>query len=227
MTSFMDKHSDSILENALKRFRESQLYTNRFGSFSKADFEVLLFTIYLDSVEKPIRDYEVSVELGITESKARALRIKSQLLYPKNLDDQWKIELAEALRNGYYDTQAKVITITLEDPSVRNKIKYEVEKQLGTVNISLNNKQLILPVSSFLLIATITETDPKDALARLRKCVQNEQNSKDVLESPDIKHAIHAFVKNIPDYILKVSDVYGKGNMIFSALKTLIMMSNA
>ena len=45
----------------------SGLFTNRFGSFNKSDYEVLMFTAYLDSLdENEINDYEISIDLGIT-----------------------------------------------------------------------------------------------------------------------------------------------------------------
>ena len=46
-----------------------------------------MFTVYLDSLEELVRDYDVSIALGITEcNKVRSFRIKSQLLYPKELN---------------------------------------------------------------------------------------------------------------------------------------------
>ena len=55
------------------RIEEAELFTKRFGSFSKADYEVLMFTIYLDSLCGEVRDYDISIDLGITESKVRNL----------------------------------------------------------------------------------------------------------------------------------------------------------
>ena len=40
-----------ILQN---RIQESELFSKRFGTFSKSDYEVLMFTIYLDSLDRYI-----------------------------------------------------------------------------------------------------------------------------------------------------------------------------
>ena len=94
-----------------KRLDEAQLFTKHFGSFSKADFETLLFSIYLDMLDKPVRDYDISVELGITESKVRSLRIKSQLLYPRQL--LWEEELKKALSKGHFNENDCSISIMI------------------------------------------------------------------------------------------------------------------
>ena len=48
-----------------KRLDDAELFTKRFGSFAKADYETLLFSIYLDMLEQSARDYDISLELGI------------------------------------------------------------------------------------------------------------------------------------------------------------------
>ena len=35
-------------DHLLTRIEQSELFTNRFGSFNKSDYEVLMFTAYLD-----------------------------------------------------------------------------------------------------------------------------------------------------------------------------------
>ena len=92
---------DSIVE----RVQEAEVFTRKFGSFSKSDYEVLMFTVYLDSLKEPVRDYDISITLGITESKVRSLRVRSQLLYPRDFD--WKEELAKSIENGYYNKETK------------------------------------------------------------------------------------------------------------------------
>ena len=116
----------NLASNSLKRMQEADLFTRRFGSFSKTDYEVLMFTIFLDSLPTPLRDYDISIALGITESKVRNLRIKSQLMYPRNLD--WTKELAKSIEHGYYDRVTDQITVTFEDPSIQNLIKNKIEE---------------------------------------------------------------------------------------------------
>ena len=51
----------NIAENADKRLSEAEMFTRRFGTFSKSDYETLLFTIFLDSLDSPARDYDISI----------------------------------------------------------------------------------------------------------------------------------------------------------------------
>lgn len=37
-----------LKDNLYNRIVEAKLFTNQFGSFNKADYEVLMFTVYLD-----------------------------------------------------------------------------------------------------------------------------------------------------------------------------------
>lgn len=150
-----------------KRIKESELFSNRFGTFSKSDYEILMFTIYLDSVKKNVRDYDISLALGIPESKVRNLRIKSQLLYPREIN--WIDDLKDAVDHGYYDPVSGHITVTIEDPCVRNIIKNEVESNFGMVSLTLNSKQLVLPIESYLMLATISEKDPDRVLDKLNE----------------------------------------------------------
>lgn len=79
-------------------------YKNNFGTFSKADCDLLMFSFY---IEKMVRDnsddnnvvnynicsdYTIAKELGITPQKVRNLKIKKQLVYPITFD--WKKSLA-------------------------------------------------------------------------------------------------------------------------------------
>ena len=108
-----------------ERFDEAELFTRRFGSFSKADYETLMFSIYLDMQTELVRDYDISIALGMTETKVRSLRIKSQLLYPRTIS--WCDELQKALAKGQYNPDKMTITVMIEDPSVQNLLKSKIE----------------------------------------------------------------------------------------------------
>ena len=128
----IEKHKELIA----RRLDEAGLFSKRFGSFAKSDFEVLMFSIYLDMQTEPVRDYDISIALGITESKVRSLRIRSQLLYPRTLS--WNDELQKALSRGQYNADKMTITVMIEDPSVQNLLKSKIEEAYGPVYLSFN-----------------------------------------------------------------------------------------
>ena len=200
------------------RVKQAELFSKRFGSFSKADYEVLMFTVYLDSLKEPAHDYDISLDLGITETKVRSLRVKSQLLYPREI--HWVNELALSLEHGVYDSGT--ITITIEDPSVWNRIRHEVESQYGMIGLSLNSKQLMLPVESFLILAACAEQDPDEVLQRL---------NNELLEHEALEKSIHKqrfgsrFLKGVNDIgtvVQNVAAIYSVGAPIINAVLKLV-----
>lgn len=159
----VDKHGSLIAS----RLMQSGLYTNHFGTYAKSDYETLMFSIYLDMLDRPARDYDISIELGIPESKVRTLRRKSQLLYPKKLN--WDYELQNALKNASFNENDNTITIMIEDPSVQSLLKNEIELTYGKVQLNLNTKLLTLPIECYLLLALRLTGDEKEALERLNE----------------------------------------------------------
>ena len=153
---------------------------------------MLLFTAYWDSYEETVRDYDLSLQLGITETKVRNLRIKSQLLYQKDIDEAK--ELAEAISSGRFNPDTREITITIENPSVRNSIKNTVESSNHNVGISLNSKQLILPVESIVILAILLDESKDDLLERIRTKFNKETVDISKIEKGNYKDR---FFKNI------------------------------
>ena len=205
-------------EKLKSRIEESQLFTNRFGSFSKDDYEVLMFTVYLDSLTSPARDFEISRDLGITEQKVRSLRVKSQLQYPREIN--WVEQMRQALEDGSYDDG--MITITLEDPSVRNRIRYEVESKSGTVNLSLNSKQLVLPVESFLILAACAEKDPDKVLQSLNKKFAGNEEIKGTIQKDKIGKKLFKGVTNIGELLQAGLTIYTVGRPIIEQVIKLV-----
>ena len=206
----------NIAENAENRLSEAEVFTRRFGTFAKSDYESLLFTIFLDSLHAPARDYDISIALGITESKVRNLRIRSQLLYPKEL--KWQDELAIAIQHGNYDSYSKQITVTIEDPSVQNLIKNIIEKNFGTVGQSLNVKHLVLPVDSFLLIAAYAEQDPEKTLKELNNIVQEQSESISIIEKSTLKARFLQKIRDIPQFLATALTIYDIGRPIIESI---------
>lgn len=216
MVSGSGIHFNNLDSNLLKRMQEAELFTRRFGSFSKTDYEVLMFTIFLDSLPLPLRNYDISIALGITESKVRNLRVKSQLMYPRKLE--WAEELVKSIEHGYYDRTTGQITVTFEDPSIQNLMKNKIEESFGTVGQTLNIKQLVLPIESFLLLAAFAEQDEDDILSKLNMKLAKESARATVIEKKKFKAR---FMKEVPDAVSFISSlltIYNVGRPIVEAV---------
>lgn len=214
----MDKGMKIDKDKLYQLIEEAELFTKHFGSFTKSDYEVLMFTVFLDYLKGEVRDYDISLALGITESKDRTLRVKSQLLYPREL--KWVEELTMALDHGFYDEG--MITVTLENPSIRNKIRNEVESQYGTVNFSLNSKQLVLPIESYLLLAACAEQDTDSVLFKLNEQFNKNEEVEGTIQKEKFKARIFKNVNNMGELMQNVIAIYTIGRPIVEALIRLV-----
>lgn len=210
----------NLEDNILSRIEEAGVFTRHFGTLTKTDYEILMFTIFQDSLEQPLRDYDISIALGITESKVRNLRIKSQLLYPKKIE--WADELRKSIEHSYYDKTQQQITITFENPSVQSLMKNMIEEKCGVVWRSLNVKQLILPIESFLMLAAFAEEDEGSVLKNLQKAVQMETGRTATIEKEKLKDRFLRDVPNVAGFITSVLSFYSAGQPILQTLLTRI-----
>ena len=210
---------ENLSENLYKRVQEARLFTNRFASFNKSDYEILMFTVYLDCLkDEDVTDYDISIELGMPESKVRNLRVKSQLQYPREI--KWVDKLTNAIQHGVYDSVQKQIIITIEDPSVRNRIRHEIESHYGTVNLSFNTKQLVLPVESFLLIAACAEENTEAIIKKLR--TELNKSKINVIEKGNIKDRFMKTVEDLGGTLSNLKTLYTVGKPILTAVIALI-----
>ena len=209
---------EKLYECVVNRIEQAELFTRKFGTFAKADYELLMFTAYLDSIDENAKDYDLSVALGITESKARTLRVKSQLLYPREID--WVGNVATALKHGLYEDG--MITITIEDPNVWNRVKNEIEKKFGTVNLSLNSKHLVLPVESFILLAACAEEDTSEAISNLKSLIRQQQTCNETIETKGFKQRFLQPVSDVASFIENAKTIFEAGKPIIRALLLLI-----
>lgn len=139
---------------------EQHYFIRNFGSMTKADFETLLFSEYIEHRIKnrlPFDDYSLSKELGITQSRIRALKERKELKYPYN-DFTWQTSFAESVKNAKYDANDHYVKMIIQDINVMNEVRNFIEINGWYDECSLNKKLLRIPLDCFVEI-----------------CYQNEQ----------------------------------------------------
>ncbi len=161
-----------------------QYYNKNFGSVSKADIDLLMFHVYLESKIRlgkgedgtidyqQFSDYKIGKELGITPQKVRNLKIKKELKYPQPEFD-WKKSLRRLLaepnrimyEKGFYK-------INIPDPNLYLAIQDYIEDQGGVIEIQLNSK--LLQVKEKYLIALLycvfDEKEKKQIWKAVQEC---------------------------------------------------------
>ena len=159
----------------------SALYFNRnFGTMSKADFETLLFSEYIEhclNSDENIDDYVLSKQLGLTQSRIRSLKERKELKYPRK-DFDWKKSLADEIKNAKYDENDRSIKVIIQDVNVMHEIRHYIEN-CGWYDECTQNKKL-LKISLDCFIDIFIENDEIFS-EETRKILENlDPDNKDI-----------------------------------------------
>lgn len=150
---------------AAKAFYElCELFFDRnYGQTNKSEIELLMFHFCIEDILKKgdvVSDYNLSKQLGITQRKVRNLRIKENLVYPRNID--WKKELKNQIEKADYDRNTNKITIDISDPNVLIEIQEFLQENGAYIEKQLNSRLLIIkPNFLFALLTEIEEEKEK------------------------------------------------------------------
>lgn len=151
---FSDSEKIAIFDKIGEMF-----YKQNFGSISKSDFELLLFSEYLDNHIKNddlYDDYTISKELGITQSRVRSLKERKELKYP--YVNNWKEIFAVSVKNAKYDADDHHVKMIIQDVNVMNEIRHMIEEKGWYDECSLNKKLLNIPLDCFVEICVDDES---------------------------------------------------------------------
>lgn len=156
------------------------LYFNKnFGSTSKADFETLLFSEYIEHCLKsnlPFDDYTLSKDLGITQSRIRSLKERKELKYPYK-DFNWKIPFAQAVEKAKYDEHDHYVKFIVQDVNVMKEARHFIEEKGWYDEYSLNKKLLRIPLDCFAEICLEDDSISNLFSAEVKKKIKRVANS--------------------------------------------------
>lgn len=153
---------------------EQMYFCQNFGSTSKSDLEVFLFSEYIEhclNTGEPYDDYSLSKILGISQSRIRALKEKKELKYPRKGFD-WRQAFADSVRNAKYDEFDHYVKIIIQDVNVMNEVRHYFEEKGWFDECSLNKKLLRIPLGCFADICIDDSTQPDLFSAETKKKIQ-------------------------------------------------------
>lgn len=133
-----------------------KFYRRNFGQMSKADVEVLMFSIYIEQClnkNLPYDDYTLANQLGISESRIRNLKVKKELQYPYQKFD-WKKAFQECIRYAKYDDKKALVKVNVTDPNVRREIEHCIDQLNFYAEYQLNSKILQMRPDQFIILCT-------------------------------------------------------------------------
>ena len=230
----------STVEDKAKAFDQiaKEYYYCNFGKMQKADFDVLMFSIYINQIieknqeadqtidYKTISDYKLSQLLGITQQKIRNLKIKKQLVYP--VDYTWEKTLAKLMHNARYDADSKKIFINIPDPNLYYEIENFIEEQGAYVEKTFNKKILTLRVEYYiaLMIETEDSSTKKDAKKNLIKHIKQTEKENISLDENNIGYTLKGCLKTSSDVISIINNLTSILNPENALLKALLNLLN-
>ena len=166
----------------------ASLYFNKnFGSTSKADFEILLFSEYIEHCIKanlPFDDYTVSKDLGVTQSRVRSLKERKELKYPYK-EFSWRTAFASAVENAKFDEHDHYVKFIIQDINVMNEARHFIEEKGWYDECSLNKKLLRIPLDCFTDICldddSIKDLFSEEAKKKIKKLSNSDNTIMDFL----------------------------------------------
>lgn len=177
--------SEKSKADAFDLIAEKYYYSN-FGSASKADIDVLMFSLYIEQIlkkdQKDFRaysDYTLSKQLGITQSKVSNLKVRKELVYPYTEFD-WKKSLQLISDRAIFEDDK--IKLFIPDRNLYLEIKNAVETSGGYVELQLtpNLLQIRLPFFLDLMVSISEEANKADTIQRLKEKIQENSKSLDI-----------------------------------------------
>lgn len=182
-------------------------YFSNFGSVSRSDFDVLMFSLYIEQILSKnqddfasFSDYTLSKQLGITQAKISNLKVKKELLYPHE-GFIWQESLKRISSNAVYEDGK--IKLFVPDKNLYLEIKNAIESAGGFIEVQLTSNLLQVRLPYFLdLLIAIDDSKSRD---ELRKQIKKEIELKDKdIILMDREPIGKALIKKTPDIIIEL-----------------------
>lgn len=196
-------------ENGLANFNQNDVYDlfqkliplfyqKNFGTASKAQIDSLMFHCYIKNLYdyhksgadinySQITDYQISNDLGITQSRVRNLKIKDQLMYPRKID--WASVFFNLAKKAVYERTIQKIRIPVSDPNVMIEIANFIELHDEFVEPQPGGKILQIRIevyadllSTRFLASHDTSEERKDLLKSIAKQLNLSEDDQTTLD---------------------------------------------
>lgn len=113
-----------------------------FGSMNKNDFEVWIFHYLMENKFQGRRNYEISIDLKIPESKVKRLRYEAELKYGKASSERNYHRVCEQLKKVHFKKGGKCIQFVIEDIYLRKYLD-SILKADGRFSDSSFNSEIV------------------------------------------------------------------------------------
>ena len=212
----------------------AKYFDRNFGTMLKADMDTLIFSCYIEHCLKndlPYDDYSLSIALGITESRVRALKERKQLQYPYK-DYEWKKAFVALIPNSKYNPQKQLVQINIMDVNLLKDVRHFVYENGWFDEFQLNPRLFQCRLDYFLLMCHKLEQDNElvfDAETKksLKELLKND-TQKSAIEkiiSGDFENGLKELLKDVSDEVLsEVLKAIPFGGLAKKAIDSLLQI---
>lgn len=223
-------------EDKIKYFDElcKMFYERNFGQSSKSEIELKMFHFYMENLMKNkakdnvvdnsmISDYRISQVLGITQQRIRNLKIKEQLVYPREFD--WKSAFSDSLKRATYDEQSKKIILNIKDPNLYIEIENYIEEKGLFIEKQLNRKLLQIRVEYFLelVISFEDEKSKKQIIKELKKEFKKHIKDNSIFDEKHIGKTLKDCTIDVTSILANIHSLFASQNLVAQALILLLI----
>ena len=212
----------------------SNFYNQNFGKISKSDIELMMFHFYYDKMTSvainedglinysKCSDYKISKELGITQQRVKNLKVKSQLIYPVNMD--WKQSFATLVKNARYDQNTKKVIINIPDPNLFIEIENYLEENGAYIEKQLNSKILQIRAEYFIDLLIVDEPvdQRRKIIKEIRSTINKGSDEEKEFDERNIGKTIIENGADIATIITNIMSILSPGNILLKSLCSLI-----
>ncbi len=198
--------SSDVWSEFLAKIKELCLERN-FGTFSKSEFDLLVFHYYLlekqaNASGKYVSDYEIGCDLGLTIQRVRSLRERDALKWRSQVD--WKNSLLDSLELAHCD--GNNVKIPVPDVNVIKEIRNYLESAGLFDDYQLNPKIFQCNLELFVAICLKLKSNRDDNL--FGEMLDKLRKSKDGTIARAVKEQEHPFITNFRTAAIKILQDY-------------------
>ncbi len=223
---FSDKEAAANFRKLAQLF-----YDKNYGQASKSEVELLMFHFYMKNLRdkasasgsksySTYSDYKISKEIGITQQRVRNLKIKEQLIYPREFN--WKEEFEKLLDHAQYNKVTHMVSIDIPDPNLYIEIKNYFQENGKVVEKTLNSREFKIRIDN-LLIFVIEISDNRDEFVKqLKDNMGDLSKASKSLDSTSFLKEFFEKGKDINSSINTILDIAGKMGMAITAVNAIV-----
>lgn len=212
INNFSQKEKEDFFQDLL-----SMYFHKNFGSVSKADLELYLFSFYLNHLMregKEYDDYTLSKDLGLTQSRIRSLKERKELKYPSGRD--WRDEFLECAKYASFDVKSHLIKFAIPDVYIIKEVRNYFEKRHKYDEYQMNPKLFQCRADAFFEMGKCIAEEKNE---EWEFSVNDENRIKQLLEREGLTDSEKSAIRNI----FEISAEEGIKDLIVGGTKEILL----